>query len=274
MQTSWKLSFTAKDSAAAEAALEAFGATLWATTQAKGGTRFEVYFDGQPDLTTLDLPADAKQQLAALPDKDWVAESQSGLPPVVAPPFHLHGTHDTPRRGGWRNIEMQAGAAFGTGHHGTTLGCLMLLADMLKQHTPRRVADIGCGSGVLAITAAKAGCHAVLASDNDPLAVAVACENARLNHVAPRIRCFTATGMAHPTYHGRRFDLILANILAAPLRHLASDFDRHLSPRGRVIVAGLMDEQARAVIARYRGIGLLVEQKISIGAWTSLCFKR
>lgn len=176
MPTSWKLSFTAKDSAAAEAALEAFGATLWATTQAKGGTRFEVYFDGQPDLTTLDLPADAKQQLAALPDKDWVAESQSGLPPVVAPPFHLHGTHDAPRRGGWRNIEMQAGAAFGTGHHGTTLGCLMLLSDMLKQHTPRRVADIGCGSGVLAIAAAKAGCHAVLASDNDPLAVAVARE--------------------------------------------------------------------------------------------------
>lgn len=274
MPATWKLSFATVDKAAAEEALEAFGATIWATDVDNQATRFEVYFETEPDLTGLVLPADAIADLAPLPDMDWVSESQKGLPPVIVPPFYLHGSHDAPRGGGWLNIEMQAGNAFGSGHHGTTQGCLALLAAHMKTHRPRHIADIGCGSGVLAIAAAKAGVRHILASDNDPIAVAMSTANMRLNGVTPSIYCFTAEGMAHRAYHARRFDLILANILATPLCHLAADFKHHLRPHGRVIVSGILNEQARRVMARYRAHDLTVERKIVIGAWTSLCFKR
>ena len=154
-------------------------------------TRFEVYFETEPNWR-LALPADAIADLAPLPDMDWVSESQKGLPPVIVPPFHLHGSHDAPRLGAWRNIEMQAGNAFGSGHHGTTQGCLALLAAHIKAHRPRDIADIGCGSGILAIAAAKAGMRHILASDNDPIAVAVSKVNLRINGAC--IHCFTAEG--------------------------------------------------------------------------------
>lgn len=274
MPTAWKLTFTTIDTEAAETALENFSATIWATSVDNAATRFEVYFETEPNVKALALPADATADLAPLPDMDWVSESQKGLPPVIVPPFHLHGSHDAPRGGAWRNIEMQAGNAFGSGHHGTTQGCLTLLAAHLKAHQPRHIADIGCGSGILAIAAAKAGLHHILASDNDPIAVAVSKVNLRRNNVAPHIVCFTAEGMTHRAYRARRFDLILANIMAAPLRHLARDFKSHLAPNGRIIVSGILNEQARRVIARYRATDLIVERKIVIGAWTSLCFRR
>jgi ribosomal protein L11 methyltransferase len=274
MPATWKLSFATTDIETAETALDLFGATIWATDVDNEATRFDVYFDAEPDLTELALPSDAKAELSRLPDKDWVSESQKGLPPVVVPPFHLHGSHDAPRSGAWLNIAMEAGNAFGSGHHGTTQGCLALLAAHMKAHRPRHIADIGCGSGVLAIAAAKAGCRDILASDNDPQAVTMSKANMRLNGVSPNMRCFTAEGLAHRHYRHRRFDLILANILAAPLRHLAGDFTRHLQPNGRVITSGILNEQARRVIARYRAHDLTVERKIIIGAWTSLCFKR
>ena len=274
MPATWKLSFATVDKAAAEEALEAFGATIWATDVDNQATRFEVYFETEPNFTGLVLPADAKLEVIALPDKDWVSESQKGLPPVIVPPFYLHGSHDAPRGGGWLNIEMQAGNAFGSGHHGTTQGCLALLAAHMKAHQPRHIADIGCGSGVLTIAAAKAGCRDILASDNDPIAVAISTANMRLNGVTPRVTCFTAEGMAHRAYQAKRFDLILANIMATPLRHLARDFKSHLTQNGRIIVSGILNEQARRVMARYRAHDLTVERKIVIGAWTSLCFKR
>ena len=274
MPATWKLSFATVDKAAAEEALEAFGATIWATDVDNQATRFEVYFETEPNFAGLVLPADAKLEVIALPDKDWVSESQKGLPPVIVPPFYLHGSHDAPRGGGWLNIEMQAGNAFGSGHHGTTQGCLALLAAHMKAHQPRHIADIGCGSGVLTIAAAKAGCRDILASDNDPIAVAISTANIRLNGVTPRVTCFTAEGMAHRAYQAKRFDLILANIMATPLRHLARDFKSHLTQNGRIIVSGILNEQARSVMARYRAHDLTVERKIVIGAWTSLCFKR
>ena len=274
MASVWKLSFITADSQAAELALEDFGATTWATQAAENGTQFEVYFDGKPALTMMALPGDAAPVFEKLPDLDWVSESQKELPPIEIRPFYLHGSHDAPRGGGWRNIVMQAGIAFGSGHHGTTQGCLHLLAHHLKRHQPSHVADIGCGSGILAIAAAQAGCRNIMASDNDAEVIDVARGNARLNQCAPSIECFAATGMQHPKYHARRFDLILANILAAPLKDLAGDFERHMSSQGRVIISGLLNEQARRVIARYRAVNLKVEQKITIGPWTSLCLKR
>ena len=274
-RATFKLSFTTAQPEAAETALEDFGATIWATEEAENnGTRFEVYFDAAPDIGALKLPDDTKPVLEVLPDKNWVSESQEGLPPVIVPPFYLHGRYDAPRGGGWRNLEIQAATAFGSGHHGTTQGCLVLLSDYLKRHMPRHTADIGSGTGVLAIAAAKSGLRNILASDIEPEAVRVARQNMQLNQVAPHITGFTAVGMAHPHYHGRRFDLILANILAGPLRQLAGDFNRHLSYGGRVIIAGILNEQARRVIARYRAEDLIVERKIIIGAWTSLCFRR
>ncbi|MCH1542594.1 MAG: 50S ribosomal protein L11 methyltransferase [Alphaproteobacteria bacterium] len=276
----YKLSFTTARPDAAETALEDFGAHVWATEKADhNDTRFEVYFDTHPnirapDMRALNLPPDAIPLLEKLPNKDWVAESQEGLPPVIVPPFYVHGRHDAPPGGGWRNIEIQAATAFGSGHHGTTQGCLVLLSDYLKRHKPRHIADIGCGTGVLAIAAAKTGCSQIMASDIDPEAIRVARHNMRLNKVAPYITCFPSVGMAHRHYQARRFDLIVANILAGPLRQLAGDFNRHLSHGGRVIIAGILNEQARQVIARYRAEDLIVERKIIIGAWTSLCFRQ
>lgn len=274
----WKLDFITHHSAAAEAALEAFGATTYSTERIEDRPdapwRFGIYFEGKPDLAELHLPADATANLSELPARDWVAESQANLPPVRVPPFYLHGSHDRPLGGGWRSIEMQAGQAFGSGHHGTTQGCLFLLAALLKHKRPRRVADIGCGSGTLAIAAAKAGCRTVLASDNDPIAIAVSRDNMKLNGVAPAISAFVAGGMQHSAYHGRCFDLIFANIIANPLIALAANFEKHLAKDGRLIISGLMNEQARKVSARYRACGLHIERRKIIGQWTSLCLKR
>ena len=274
----WKLEFITHHDAAAEAALDAFGATTYSTERTHDAPdapwRFGIYFDGKPDLTDLVLPADAQADLAELPARDWVAESQTNLPPVRVRPFYLHGSHDRPLRGGWRPIEMQAGQAFGSGHHGTTQGCLSLFASLLKHKHPCRVADIGCGSGTLAIAAAKAGCASVLASDNDAVAIAVARDNIRLNGVAPAITSFVATGMQHRSYHGQQVDLIFANIIARPLIALATNFEKHLAKDGRLIISGLMNEQARKVSARYRACGLHIERRKIIGQWTSLCLKR
>ena len=274
----WKLQFVTADLAAAETALEAFGATTWSSEQTYDSPNspwlLGIYFEGEPDISTLVLPDDADPQLAPLPDTDWVSESQENLPPVHIPPFYLHGSHDTPMRGGRRNIEMQAGLAFGSGHHGTTQGCIYLLAELLKHKRPRSIADIGCGSGTLAIAAARAGLGDILASDNDPIAVEVTRDNMQVNKVAPRITAFNATGVAHSAYHGRQFDLIFANIMARPLIKLAADFDRHLALDGRLILSGLMNEQTRKVMARYHALGFKIERKRIIGQWTSLCLKR
>lgn len=274
MASTYKLSFTTNAPTDAETALEAFGASVWATQETDSGTLFEVYLEADPLMAALSLPPDCAPRVEQLPATDWVSASQEGLAPIIMPPFHVHGRHDAPRAGGWLNVEMQAATAFGSGHHGTTQGCLALFRDYMKRHRPRHIADIGCGSGILSIAAAKAGCRHIIASDIDAVAVKVTRRNARLNGVAPHIKAFPAQGMAHRLYHKRRFDLILANILAIPLYELAADFERHLAPSGRLIIAGLLNEQARRVIARYRAFNLIVEQKITIGAWTSLCFKR
>ena len=275
MTACWKITFITQHTEAGEAALEAFGALVWSMEKQADGTQFQVYLEDEPQSDALALPADATAHIEYMPPHDWVSQSQENLPPVPVPPFYVHGTHDAPKGGAWRSIEMQAGMAFGSGHHGTTQGCLFLFAELLKRRPrPLYVADIGCGSGTLAIAAAKVGCRTILASDNDPIAVKVTADNARANKVAPHIRAFTAAGVNHPAYIGQRFDVIFANILAAPLIRLAADFERHLTPQGRVIISGLLNEQARSVKARYRACGLKIEQEYRIGQWTSLCLMR
>lgn len=180
----------------------------------------------------------------------------------------------TAHRGAGHAIEMNAGLAFGSGHHGTTQGCLALLGLYSKRTTPLRVADIGCGSGTLAIAAAKLGARHIIASDFDPDAVHVTRENAKLNGVAPYITPVLAIGMAHRALRAAApYDVIFANILARPLHHLAGDFKATLAPQGRLILSGLLHEHVRAIRARYRQFGFSVEAQYQIGPWTSLMLK-
>jgi ribosomal protein L11 methyltransferase len=208
--------------------------------------------------------------------RDWVRATLDELVPVHAGRFVVHGQHDrakvAPNKLG---IEIEAALAFGTGHHGTTRGCLLLLDHVLKAHQPRRVLDLGTGTGVLAIAAAKALRDQVLASDIDALSVKVAAGNARANGVGPLVEVTWGNGFSAPRLRQRRpFDLVLANILANPLRQMATAMSRHLAGGGRVILSGLLTPQAPAVIAAYRARGLVIERHIRIEGWSSLLLRK
>ena len=208
--------------------------------------------------------------------KDWVKASLEDLVPVPAGRFVVHGQHDRDRIAPNKlGIEIEAALAFGTGHHGTTRGCLLLLDHVLKTWRPRRVLDLGTGTGVLAIAAAKALHERILASDIDPLSVTVARENARLNETGHLVQMIHATGFAAPQFAQRGpFDLVLANILANPLRQLATPMARHLAPSALVILSGLLMHQAPAVIAAYRARGLVPLRHLRIEGWSSLLLRR
>ena len=207
--------------------------------------------------------------------KDWVKASLDDLVPVPAGRFVVHGSHDRDRVPANKcGIEIEAALAFGTGHHGTTRGCLLLLDHVLKSRAPHRVLDLGTGTGVLAIAAAKALHRRLLASDIDPPSVRVARENAAINGVAPLVRVISATGFAAPDFAKESpFDLVLANILANPLRQLAGPMRRHLAPSAHVILSGLLTPQARGVIAAYRARGLGPVKHLKIEGWSSLLLK-
>jgi len=280
-KSGWKLSLTTGSGAASEAmdvALEMLGTGAQSRSVAQNDlVRFDAYFNDKPDIIPTALPAHEDFVLAPLPAIDWVSESQKNLPPVHVPPFMLHGAHDRPAmRGGRHCLEVEAGLAFGSGHHGTTKACLALLARLAKRHkiSQMRIADIGCGSGVLAMAAARLGAAHIYASDIDPDAIAVTCANARLNRLSPQITAFCCAGLAHRNYQARRFDLIFANILARPLVRLAPVLAAHLTGNGRLILSGLLRDQARMVLARYRQLGLWPEDQCNIGEWTSLTLRR
>ena len=204
--------------------------------------------------------------------KDWVKASLDDLVPVPAGRFVVHGSHDRARVSTNKlGIEIEAALAFGTGHHGTTRGCLLLLDHVLKSRRPRRVLDLGTGTGVLGIAAAKALHRPLLASDIDLPSVRVARENAAINSVGPLVRIISATGFAAPDFaHDGPFDLVLANILANPLRQLAGPMRQHLAPKAHVILSGLLTPQARGVTAAYRARGLVPVKHIRIEGWSSL----
>jgi ribosomal protein L11 methyltransferase len=208
--------------------------------------------------------------------KDWVKATLEELAPVRAGRFVVHGRHDRakvpPNKLG---IEIEAALAFGTGHHGTTRGCLLLLDHVLKAHRLRRVLDLGTGTGVLAIAAAKALQIKLLASDIDPLSVKVARDNARLNGVGGLVETIHATGFSAPQFASRGpFDLVLANILANPLRQMATPLARHLAPSALVILSGLLPHQAQSVISAYRARGLVLERLIQVEGWSSLLLRK
>lgn len=208
--------------------------------------------------------------------QDWVKSSLEGLAPVSAGRFIVHGQHDRERIPPNKlGIEIEAALAFGTGHHGTTRGCLLLLDQVLRQRNPKRVLDLGSGTGVLAIAAAKALHRKILASDIDARSAIVAAENAKLNGVGQYVESIHATGFASPRFQTMSpFGLVMANILANPLRKLAPVMSAHLAPSAFVILSGLLPHQARSVIAAYRGQGLKLVRRLHLDGWTSVLMQR
>lgn len=238
-------------------------------------------FDARPDAAGLALLArlhDAADfALARVEDRDWVAQVRAELTPVAAGRFVVYGSHDRDRIPVNRiGLEIEAAQAFGTGHHATTQGCLVAL-DRLVRRRPvaRRVADIGGGTGVLAMAAASVWRCRVIAGDIDPLATLTAHDNVRANGLASRVLCVTAAGFRHPLLRaGGPYDLVFANILAAPLKRLAPEIAAH-QPRGGVaILSGLLTWQARGVAAVYRCWGYGLRETVRIGDWATLVMGR
>lgn len=232
---------------------------------------FETQAQAQACLDALDVEG-LEHFITQLPDEDWTAKSQSGLPPVQAGRFFVYGSHDVDKvpTDIPYPIQINAGIAFGTGHHGTTKGCLLAFEDLVRTITPKTVLDLGCGTGVLAIAAAKALNIPISASDIDDDAVLVTNDNAHVNTVAPLITAFQADGLSGDT----RFDLIFANILAGPLVALAPSIAKALAHNGHVILSGLLDEQADTLITTYQAQGLTLTRQANLAGWTTLTMMR
>ncbi len=226
------------------------------------------------ELTALGLARTVEREV--LPDVDWVARSLEGLKPVRAGRFLVHGAHDRQKRhAGDIAIEIEAGLAFGTGHHGTTAGCLAMLERVAIREKPRNALDLGTGSAVLAIALARLAHIPVLATDIDPVAVDVAAANARLNHVSSLVETMTAPGFHHPIFTARApFDLIVANILARPLMKLAPEMAKYLTPGGSIVLSGILDRQRDAVVAAYTGQQFRHVRTTHREGWVTIHMKR
>ncbi len=218
----------------------------------------------------------ASVAVEAIPDTDWVSETQKALPPVRAGRFIIHGSHDRAQVVSQWAIEIDAGRAFGTAHHGTTRGCLLALDRLGAMARPRNVLDLGTGSGVLAIAASKVfSRHAFVAAvDLDPVAIHVAGENCRKNGAAS-IRLFVGDG-AKPAlaYDRAPFDIVVANILAKPLLKLAPRLRDLTRAGGILILSGLLSGQAREVLARYRSTGFCLVRRRDLEGWATLTLRR
>jgi ribosomal protein L11 methyltransferase len=214
-------------------------------------------------------------RIEPLPQRNWVAEAARLRGPVRAGRFLVHGRHGRGKVPAGRfTLEIDASVAFGTAHHATTRGCLIALDRLAKRTHPRRILDIGTGTGILAIAAARALNARVVASDMDPLAVAVAAENASMNGVRTRVGVVEAKGLAHPALRRAEVDVLFANILIGPLLDLAPAFARALHPGGMCVLSGLLEPQARQVEARFRSLGFTLDSRILLDGWTTLLFRR
>ena len=236
----------------------------------------EALYIAMPDGDLLDKLAGRAVHVALLPDADWIRLSQEGLPPVRAGRFFVYGAHDAgvvPR--GVIPIRIEAGLAFGTGHHETTALCLSVLSELAKRRRFANVLDLGCGTGLLAIGAAKLWRRPVLASDIDPVAVEVTRENACANGEGPLVRAVTADGLDHPALAKRApYDLVIANILAGPLTRLAPAIARALAPNGMLVISGLLQWQENLVLSFYRPHALQLRVVRRDGVWSALTLER
>lgn len=207
--------------------------------------------------------------------KDWVTVSQAQRGPVRAGRFFVHGSHD--RATVVRNrftIEIDAGQAFGTAHHASTRGCLLMLDTLAKRGHPHFVLDVGTGTGILAIAAARAFDRPVVATDNDLVAVKIAANNARKARVARQVQALQSDGLAHPALRRLSPDLVLANILAGPLYDLAPDLAQTVRPGGYLILSGLTAAQAPSIQARFCAQGFALKKRIMLDGWATLLLGR
>jgi ribosomal protein L11 methyltransferase len=235
------------------------------------------YFIDEPDDVELTLMAAAFGAkpfvVSEVPETDWVAKVKRELSPVVAGRFFVYGSHDADKiPEGSEPLLIEAAMAFGTGHHGTTLGCLRALDRLASAgFIGKNVVDIGCGTAVLAMAAARIWSNPVLASDIDEVAVDVAAANVSCNDLDGRVACLVAAGFEHETLHSAApYDLIFANILKGPLIELAPDMAAHSAQGGIVILSGLLVEQAEDVLAAYDANGFDCETREDIGEWSCL----
>ena len=215
--------------------------------------------------------------VSEVPDQDWVAKVRRELPPVEAGRFFVYGSHDAALLPEGRiGLLIEAAMAFGTGHHGTTLGCLRAY-DRLLNDAQRcdNVLDLGCGTAVLAMSAARMGAASVLASDIDPVAVEVALANVKANGLEGRVGCVESIGFDSPVVQaGAPFDLIFANILKGPLIELAPDIAAHLASGGLAILSGLLIEQADEIVEVYQAQGFDLQTREDLGEWSALMLRR
>jgi ribosomal protein L11 methyltransferase len=285
------VTYTALTTLMGEPAAQALGEAMEAMEPAPTGVGvFEVedgsglwevggYFIERPDavqLSILEAAHGAKPFVVSdIPETDWVAHVRRELAPVEAGRFFVYGSHDADQVPEDRiALLIEAAMAFGTGHHGTTLGCLLELDAFIDEgHQAQNVADIGCGTAVLAMAAAAHWGRGVIASDIDPVAVEVSEVNTRANGMSDLVTCVEAAGFDHPDLQSRApFDLIFANILKGPLIDLAPDMAAHTSAGGTVILSGLLQAQASETIAAYEEHGFEVSHRRDIGEWTALRF--
>jgi len=257
------------------------GVGVFEVEDGKGIWEVGGYFLDQPndiDLALLSAAFGAGTFVVSeVPDQDWVAKVRRELPPVEAGRFFVYGSHDAallPK--GRIGLLIEAAMAFGTGHHGTTLGCLRAYDRLLDDgQTFNNVLDLGCGTAVLAMSAARMGAANVLASDIDPVAVEVAVANVKANGLVGRVDCVESIGFDSPVVRaGAPFDLIFANILKGPLIELAPDMAAHLTVGGMAILSGLLVEQADDILEVYRTQGLALEAREDLGEWSALTLRR
>jgi ribosomal protein L11 methyltransferase len=236
----------------------------------------EALYTVMPDGALLERLAGRAVHVSLLPDADWIKLSQEGLPPVRAGRFFVYGAHDAGVvPDGVIPIRIEAGMAFGTGHHETTALCLAVLSELSKKRRYTNVLDLGCGTGLLAIGAAKLWRRHVMASDIDAVAVEVTRENAVSNGEGSLVRAVTADGLTHPELAAKApYDLVIANILAGPLTRLAPQIARAVAVGGTIVLSGLLRWQENLVLAFYRPHGFVYRAARRDGPWSALILER
>jgi ribosomal protein L11 methyltransferase len=244
----------------------------------------EVYFGHAPDEAAIRaLIGVAAGETAALAvsfdrvvERDWVKNALDGMPPVRAGRFLVHGAHDRFRaRSNDIALEIEAALAFGTGHHGSTRGCLLMLDTILKIRRPANVLDVGTGTGVLALATARALHQKIFAGDIDPAAVSTARANAQRNGATPWLFPVVATGLTHPALRdGAPYDLIFANILAKPLRRLATSIAKLAAPRSQIVLSGLLARDVPGILSAYAPRHFILARRIDIDGWATLLLRR
>lgn len=286
----WRISLVVPRRAA-----EAFAETLeglsaavaWPAPEEEIGPeiRLDAFLVDEPDGTALRRAlqgaaaacdvTEPKPDIVWLPPRDWLDDNRRAFEPFAVGRYFVHDSDfHGPVPAARIPLQVDAGLAFGSGRHESTAGCLMAL-DGLAHRRIRRVLDMGCGSGILAIAAARTWPARVLAGDVDPAAVRVAAANTHVNGVASRVRVVLSDGyVARPIRRRRPYDLIVANILAKPLRRMAPDLARHLRPGGFAVLAGFVAGDSGMVLEAHRQVGLVLAGHVDVGGWRTLLLRR